>query len=115
MPAAEPPTHLSRGGMGGHRTRRHREGLETMVDVLRAAMSGARKSHIMLKANLNSVKAGRIITHLVSAGLLRPYVDGETPIYCTTERGLYVVRIFEELESLLLGRVRPIEAPVVQD
>lgn len=77
--------------------KRNRELMEAIVDALEAAMSGARKSHIMLKAKLNSAKANELIKHLISCELMRM----EHPMYRTTEKGMKFMDLFREVEAML--------------
>jgi predicted transcriptional regulator len=67
---------------------RYRGRWEIILEVLEATGRGAKKTHIMQKANLNYLRASMLLEELSSRGLIVKDgdADGET-IYKLTEKG----------------------------
>ena len=92
--------------------RRNRGRFEITADILEAATGGARKTHIMYRANLSFNMLCRYLDLLTMNGLLTI----ETPadeIYKTTEEGLIYLAAFDAYkrsESIYFGNVRSLEA-----
>jgi len=74
--------------------RRNRNKMEIVADILRVAVPGARKTHIMYGANLSFEQLEKYLDVLLVRGLL----DNETEEgeYKTTETGMAYLRDFKE-------------------
>jgi predicted transcriptional regulator len=60
--------------------------VEILANILKAAMDGARGTHIMYKANLNFAQRKRYLTEALNAGLIGVRVNSPL-VYATTEKG----------------------------
>jgi len=60
--------------------------VEILADILKAAIDGARGTHIMYKANLNFVQRKKYLTEALNAGLIGVRVRSPL-VYLTTEKG----------------------------
>lgn len=60
--------------------------VEILADILRAAVDGARGTHIMYKANLNFSQRQKYLTEALNAGLVGVRVNSPL-VYMTTEKG----------------------------
>jgi predicted transcriptional regulator len=69
--------------------------LDIYVDILRAAMSGAKKTHIVYRANLNFKVVRMYIDRLIDTGMLSPAEDSRD--YKTTRRGIEFLDQYNEL------------------
>ncbi|WP_256623000.1 MULTISPECIES: winged helix-turn-helix domain-containing protein [Methanolobus] len=63
------------------------------VEILRAAMEGAKKTHIVYRANLNFEVVNRYLTMLEEKGL----IEKKDSLYVTTEKGKEFQEIAQEL------------------
>ena len=77
-----------------------RSGLDICADILEIARMGAKKTHIVYKANLNFRIVERYLRWLMERGLLRK--KGER-LYVTTEEGLRFLQRYKELVNPLYG------------
>lgn len=83
---------------------RGRRDLTTIyVDILRAIELGARKSHIVYKANLNFCRCRRYLDDLLGMELIKIKTHSP-PTWTITERGLEFLKKYGELRGLLLPR-----------
>jgi predicted transcriptional regulator len=77
---------------------RKRSNLEISADILRVAIGGARKSHIVYQANLNFSIIKDYIKELTSSGLLQsPNHQGK--FYTTTEKGIEFINYYEGMKQ----------------
>ncbi len=77
-----------------------RNNIEIYSEILRIAKDGARKSHIVYRANLNSKVVEKYLDSLKSSGLITgPRADRR--LFSTTEKGLKYLNHFEGLEKYL--------------
>ena len=80
--------------------RYRRQGIEIIMDILEISLNGAKKTHIMHKANLNFSMLRRYLQQLLSKGLLEkidnPYEDD---YYKTTDEGREVLKIYKALRA----------------
>jgi predicted transcriptional regulator len=85
------------------RTERHRSKVDIVYDILISAMgAGAKKTHILYKANISSTQVEIYFSALLAHNLLESAVDMDgNGIYRTTEKGLKFVRCCDELRSLI--------------
>jgi predicted transcriptional regulator len=79
--------------------RKKRSHMEISIDILRVALEGVKKSHIVYKANLNFKIVNGFLDSLLGSGLLiGPTRDR---IYQTTPKGIDFIECFEGLEKFL--------------
>lgn len=86
---------------------RRREGSRIIMEVLRAALGGAKKTHIQFRANLNPEMLNRYLSLMMRSGLIERYVnsDGDA-LYRTTEEGRALLRVGEEFYTLLWKKLK---------
>jgi len=77
-----------------------RSDMEISADILRLALHGIRKSHIVYKANLNFVLAKKYLDVLLSSELLAKTTEGFRG-FTTTEKGVSFIETFEGLQGFL--------------
>jgi predicted transcriptional regulator len=77
-----------------------RNNIEICSEILRIAKNGARKSHIVYKANLNSTVVEKYLDSLKSSGLIIG-PQAERHLFNTTEKGLKYLNHFKGLEKYL--------------
>jgi predicted transcriptional regulator len=80
-------------------TRKKRSCMEISIDILRVALEGAKKSHIVYKANLNFKIVNGFLNTLLNSGLL--YGPNPDRIYQTTPKGINFIEHFENLQKFL--------------
>jgi len=76
------------------KNRRNRSRFEISADILEAARAGARKTHIMYRANLSFNMLCRYLDLLTTNGLLNPDTSMDE-LYRTTEQGLIYLTAFD--------------------
>ena len=76
---------------------KRRNNVDIMADILRVASSGAKKTWIVYKANLNFKIVKEYLSELMEKGLLEVH-QGST-IYRTTERGLEFLEQYESFRK----------------
>lgn len=75
-----------------------RSNIDISADILKIAMEGARKSHIVYQANLNFAIINEYLTGLIQSGLL----DGPNEmsrLYVTTDKGLNFLNYYDEFKQ----------------
>ncbi len=75
-----------------------RSNIEVSADILRAAISGIRKSHIVYQTNLNNKLADRYIDDLRKSELIVGPI-GRGKIFSTTEKGRKYIQLFDDLQE----------------
>ena len=80
---------------------RKRNKLEITADILRVAVGGARKSHIVYQANLNFQIIKNYLKELINSGLLQSPING-SKLYTTTEKGLQYINYYEGMKQFTL-------------
>ena len=84
----------------GKRRDRH----DIAVEILRTAINGKIKTHIMYKAKLSYAQLNEYIQLLLDKGLLENTMikekDVEKKVYKTTRKGLEFIENFESVKSL---------------
>jgi len=82
---------------------KNRSGLEILASIISAAVGGARKTHVMYRANLSHSQLQRYLAFLEVRGLVRVIESstGNAAIYESTERGVQFLRDYERLERYL--------------
>ena len=78
-----------------------RSKLEITADILRVAVGGARKSHIVYQANLNFQIIKNYLKELINSGLLQSPTNG-SKLYTTTEKGLQYINYYEGMKQFTL-------------
>ncbi len=77
--------------------------VEIIEMILEICESGALKTHIMYKCNLNSKQIALYVQFLENNKLLESHIDfpySKRPIYRTTERGKKYIDAYKQLESI---------------
>ncbi len=77
---------------------RKRSKIEISADILKVAMGGARKSHIVYKANLNFQIIKNYLKELINSGLLQ-YPTNGSKLYTTTEKGIQYINYYEGMKQ----------------
>jgi predicted transcriptional regulator len=80
---------------------RKRSNLEISADILRVALHGARKSHIVYQANLNFSIIKDYLKELTSSGLLQ-CSGPRGNLYTTTEKGVAFINYFDGLQQFTM-------------
>lgn len=80
------------------RFKERRGKLDIMVDILSVTRSGARKTEIVYKANLNFTRIERYLPFLKERGLM----VNSGSIYRTTEKGEEFLREYQKMKELLV-------------
>jgi predicted transcriptional regulator len=80
---------------------RKRSKLEITADILRVAVGGARKSHIVYQANLNFQIIKNYLKDLINTGLLQSPINGNK-LYTTTEKGIQYINYYEGMKQFAL-------------
>jgi predicted transcriptional regulator len=82
---------------------RHRSKVDIVYDILVSAMgAGAKKTHILYKANISSTQVENYFSALLAHNLLERVTDTDgNNVFHTTERGLRFIECCEEIRSLI--------------
>jgi len=80
---------------------RKRSNMEISADILKVAMGGARKSHLVYQANLNFSIIKDYLKELSSAGLLSSPANGSR-LYTTTEKGIEFINYIEGMKQFAI-------------
>ena len=72
--------------------------IEIMADILKAAIDGARGTHIMYKANLNFAQRKKYLTEALNAGLIGARVRSPL-VYVTTQKGHEWLKNYRKLSG----------------
>jgi len=101
---------------GWKNSRKHRDRLSVMAEILEIAMNGELKTPIMYKANLSFTQLNEYLSFLLEIGLLKNVNNDEKTVYKTTAKGFHYIRSYKEISALLTekGNVRgkePLKMP----
>lgn len=77
-----------------------RSEIEILADILKVAESGAKKSQIVYKANLNFKIVEGYLNILRSSGLITG-PEGQKNIFNTTEKGIGYIEHFETFKNFI--------------
>ena len=77
-----------------------RSDIEILADILKVANDGAKKSHIVYKANLNFKIVRNYLNILKNSGLITG-PEGRSNLYQTTEKGVEYINHFETFKSYM--------------
>src|SRR5574338_1360794 len=85
------------------RTERHRSKVDIVYDILVSATgAGAKKTHILYKANISSTQVENYFSALLAHNLLEHAQDLEgNKVFRTTEKSLRFIECCEEIRSLI--------------
>jgi predicted transcriptional regulator len=79
---------------------KRRSDIDISADILKVAMNGAKKSHIVYRANLNFDVLKRYLKRLNAAGLINfPSFNGR--IFKTTSKGKEYINQYENLNAYI--------------
>ena len=78
---------------------RKKSAMEISADILKVTLNGAKKSHIIYKANINFQLGKKYLDHLTNSGLIVDSVNGSR-VYLTTDKGMEYIKQFEDLKEL---------------
>ena len=79
---------------------RKRSNIEISADILRVALTGAKKSHIVYKANLNFKIVRKYMDRLRESGLLAGPTFRDK-VYQTTEEGIEYLHRYDEFRDYM--------------
>lgn len=85
--------------LGGSRRRRDR--LFIMAEILDVARGGALKTQVMYGANLSFAQLNEYLSLLLNLNLLEAIESRERTSYKTTEKGLRFLQSYKEIRELL--------------
>lgn len=91
---------------GWKNSRKHRDRLNIMAEILKIAKGGTLKTPITYKANLNSAQLDEYLSLLLEIGLLKKTNNEEKAIYKTTAKGFHYIKSHEKLTALMSGLTR---------
>jgi predicted transcriptional regulator len=77
---------------------RKRSTFEISADILKVAMGGAKKSHIVYQANLNFTIIKDYLTDLTRSGLLTGPMNG-SKLYTTTDKGIAFINYMNGMQQ----------------
>ena len=91
---------IKRRGSQNKRRDRH----DIVVEILKTAMDGKIKTHIMYKAKLSYDQLNKYLELLNRKGLLENYTirrrNNDLRMYRTTQKGLQLIKDFETVKSV---------------
>ena len=76
-----------------------RNDVDICADILRVARSGAKKTHLVYKANLNFDIVKKYLSRLSEQSL----ISSENGLYITTEEGVKFLDKYQEFTSTFFG------------
>lgn len=71
--------------------RKRRDSYDIIMDILKNAENGAKKTHLMYKSSLSFAQLDRYLNALKEAGL----ITQESAVWKTSEKGLHVIEFCE--------------------
>jgi predicted transcriptional regulator len=77
-----------------------RSDIEISAAILQVAKNGAKKSHIVYKANLNFKIGKKYLDRLIHSGLLKGPTE-KNKLFRTTEKGVDYINYFQGLKDYL--------------
>ena len=82
-------------------TRKRRDRLTIMAQILNIAREETLKTQIMYRANLSFAQLNQYLSDLQEIGLLKNNTEDGRTTYRTTSRGIKYLERFSEIEDLL--------------
>lgn len=80
--------------------KKRRSNIEISADILKVALHGAKKSHIVYRANLNFEVVKRYLQRLSEAGLIN-FPSLENRLFQTTRKGEEYIQRYENLDNYM--------------
>ena len=82
-------------------TRKRRDRLHIMAEVLEVTIDGALKTQVMYKANLSFAQLNEYLSLLLELGLLKTKKMEQKTIYKTTRKGVKYLKGYEKIRGFL--------------
>ncbi|RLI40635.1 DNA-binding protein [Candidatus Bathyarchaeota archaeon] len=84
-------------------SKRRRSRAEVIIDILSEALSGANKTRLMYRCNLNFLKFNRYLKELMDAGLIECIETSpdDIAVYKTTEDGRKLLKVLRKANEFL--------------
>ena len=83
-------------------TRKRRDRLHIMAEVLEVTIDGALKTQVMYKANLSFAQLNEYLSLLLELGLLKTKKMEQKTIYKTTRKGVKYLKGYEKIRGFLV-------------
>lgn len=80
---------------------KNRSRVEILYDVVSAAKSPAKKTHLMYRGNLSYVQLEQYLDFILRNGLLEGVASDEGKYYRITVKGVEFLRLFEDMQRML--------------
>jgi predicted transcriptional regulator len=77
-----------------------RSDMEISTAILQVALNGAKKSHIIYKANINFQLGKKYLTRLIKSGLIEGPDNGNR-VFSTTDKGVEYLKYFEGFKQFM--------------
>lgn len=87
--------------LNSHIPQKRRDKLYIIAEILELARGGALKTQIMYKANLSFTQLNNYLKFMLKTNLLDRIVKDGKEIYRATEKGLYFLQRYYEINELL--------------
>ena len=92
-------------------TRKRRDRLYIIAEILAIAKDGSLKTQIMYRANLSFAQLNEYLNFLIKRELLKVNSDNKKTFYKTTSKGVKYLENYEEISNLLRkGKGNPVKA-----
>jgi predicted transcriptional regulator len=92
-------------------TRKRRDRLYIIAEILAIAKDGSLKTQIMYRANLSFAQLNEYLNFLLRRELLKVNADNKKTLYKTTSKGVKYLKNYEEISNLLRrGKGNPVRA-----
>jgi len=82
-------------------TRKRRDRLYIISEILIIAKDGSLKTQIMYRANLSFAQLNEYLSFLLKINLLKVVTENERTVYKTTAKGIRYLQNYEKIENLL--------------
>ena len=92
-------------------TRKRRDRLHIIAEILVIAKDGSLKTQVMYRANLSFAQLNEYLNFLLKRELLKVNAENKKTFYKTTARGVKYLENYEEISNLLRkGKGNPVKA-----
>jgi len=92
-------------------TRKRRDRLYIIAEILAIAKDGSLKTQIMYRANLSFAQLNEYLNFLLKRELIKINTENKKTFYKTTSKGVKYLENYEEISSLLRkGKENPVKA-----
>jgi len=85
----------------GSNTRKRRDRLHIMAEILGIAKNGSLKTQIMYRANLSFAQLNEYLSFLVETKLIASIKQSEKTVYKVTSKGMRFLRNYAKIRDLL--------------